>query len=57
MQQETSDQDSVYLISIHEALTPQLFNHIYKDSQPAVSPIQGIYSFIKKLIKDYFFKS
>lgn len=57
MQQDTSDQDSVYLISIHEALTPQLINHIYKDSQPAVSPIQEIYSCIKKLIKAFFLKS
>lgn len=57
MQQNTSNQDATCLISIHEALTPQLLNHIYKDSQPAVSPIQGIYSLIKKLIKDYFFKS
>lgn len=57
MQQDTSDQDSVYLFNIHEALTPQLLNHIYKDSQPAVSPIQGIYSLIKKLIKVFCLKS
>lgn len=56
MQQNTSNQDATCLISIHEALTPQLLNHIYKDSQPAVNPLQGMYFLIKRLIQVFWSK-
>lgn len=56
MQQNTPDQNSVYFF-IHEAVTPQLINQIYKDNQPTVGLIEKIHSFIKKLINPLFGKS
>ena len=56
MQKNTSDQDALHLMTMHEALTPQLLNHIYKDSHPAIHPLQGIYSLIKRWIKVFLLK-